>query len=467
MERLLLRAKRRRCEWTFSLSALTCSSQIAGGAESLLRLLLREAATAGAPELERHLLAAAEAARESQEAVDAGRGPLLLGSWRLARTRRAATHAEAKLAGAAADLVDSPLFARARELAQRRWDRVWVIEALAAILRDACARTQDAVAFLETRAALAMAAALAGGVPALLRVVAAAGRPMTEVALGRLFWCAGSRRHSSMLAAPPPRVFADAIRLGNRRAAAELVGLVGFAGTDRLAALLHVSRVLLRECFAARLKDDNDDDQLLMQAWAFARRAEDAATDDAAPRRQDAAPKGDPVEHRTTDELVATFALNGLIKRASPATVRHVGQTLASLDWTPPLRRQIKYVVTAPDAVLDALVGAYPDLFLQQSDDDDADAVLAAIQNGDKPAWIREPSRLLLVVRAFNLPDWHLLLAVALKDTTHGHSHDDDAVAPPPKLAAALATSFQRYPRARPALLAALDAIDAGDPPPS
>lgn len=421
----------------------------------MLRLLLREAATAGAPELENQLLAATEAARETQEAVDAGRGPLLLGSWRLARTRRAATHAEAKLAAAAADLVDSPLFARARELAQRRWDRVWVIEALAAILRDACARTQDAVAFLETRAALAMAASLAGGVPALLRVVAAAGRPMTEVALARLFWCAGPRRHPSMLAAPPPRVFADAIRLGNRRAAAELVGLVGFAGNDRLAALLHVSRVLLRECFAARLKDDNDDHQLLMQAWAFARRAEDAAVaDDAAPRRQDGAPKGDPVEHRTTDELVATFALNGLIKRANPATVRHVGQTLDSLDWTPPLRRQIKYVVTAPDAVVDALVGAYPDLFLQQGDDDDADAVVAAINNGDKPAWIREPSRLLLVVRAFNLPDWHLLLAVALKNA----NPDDDAV-PPPKLAATLATSFQRYPRVRPALIAALDDI--------
>lgn len=320
----------------------------------------------------------------------------------------------AELRNLVVDIVgNEPSLERARTLVQHRWNRPWLLRALASVLREAC-EDGDARSFVVGRGAVALATAL--GPASLLTIAASAGRFMDEASLGRLFWRGPSTAMRTACELPVPRhLFEDAIKLKNRKLAAELLGLVAL---EHDAALLDSSRLLLRECFAARLRELDDDNDLLAQAWAFARRIENAIDIQQKPPRAVAA-----AEPRTTDELAATFALNVIIKRPTPSALLIVADSLLAVEWKPPATRHLKYVATSIETLLDALVPALPDLFRL-----------------DRPSQLdlRRATVLLAVASAFKLHEWRATLWLALERLDYHNSVEEDFV-PSESLASTIA----------------------------
>lgn len=338
----------------------------------------------------------------------------LLWSWLGQRHR-----ALAELSRLVVDIVrNEPSAERARTLVQHRWDRPWLLRALASVLREAC-EDDDARSFVVGRGAVALATSL--GPASLLTIVASAGRFMDEASLGRLFWRGPSTTMRTACELPVPRhLFDDAIKLKNRKLAAELLGLVAL---EHDSALLDSSRLLLRECFAARLKELDDDNDLLAQAWAFARRIENALDVQRIPPRSIAA-----AEPRTTDELAATFALNVIIKRPTPSALQIVADSLIAVEWKPPASNNVKYVATSIDTLLNTLVPALPDLFRL-----------------DRPSQLdlRRATVLLTVATAFKLDEWRAALWLALERLNY-HQNIEERFVPSQTLASTIAVGLNR-----------------------
>lgn len=378
--------------------ALT-ASVVPGCAEAMLRLLLRLGAASQAKKVDLLL--------ESTQEPEVENG--LIASW---RRRRRVSAAEFEVAKASVRFLSSAWVRRARNIAPTRWDRPWVVRALSQLLRESTStRAED---FLVTRAALSVAFLL--GPSSLLAITAAAGRHMSEVELKRLFW-----RGPRLCSLRPARLlFVDALRLGDRRTASRLVSVVIDDDQRIDKRIAQLSRVLLRECFAATLQGE-ENTSLLKDVWTFSRRAEDMASSENKYDQPSLSPKVAAFleEPRSTDELAATFALNTLIKRPTPRSVKIVADTLLLLDWLPPSSWKISIdydVNKSVDLVVDSLLGAFPNQFqrdLGEEEDNDSAAASSA-------------DRLLAVVNAFRLPDWRMLLELVLAGNVETSSLSDD-----------------------------------------
>mmetsp|Transcript_6302 Transcript_6302/g.9444 ORF Transcript_6302/g.9444 Transcript_6302/m.9444 type:complete len:308 (-) Transcript_6302:234-1157(-) len=272
---------------------------------------------------------------------------------------------------------------------------------------------------------------------------------MTEDQLEHLFFCFNDRhswRRKLRYKLPdgtinknPIEMFSDSLRLGNRRLASDFISLVAFQdyrdNTNHY--VLTAARRLLKACFDARLLDlenNNEfssydaelrDEDLLAQAWTFARRAE-AATE--ASEKED----GDLYfQEASTDELAAGFALSALLEKHQ--ALARAGATLAEIRWTPPLDFSIpaRRVLLEPNAVAKACLAAFPDLFLLKNGKTIA-STTAVFHHADA---------LYAVARVFDLDVWRLVLSAALD-----RLHQDDLDRGPRRrgLAARLTIAFKR-----------------------
>mmetsp|Transcript_27279 Transcript_27279/g.83743 ORF Transcript_27279/g.83743 Transcript_27279/m.83743 type:complete len:299 (-) Transcript_27279:106-1002(-) len=263
---------------------------------------------------------------------------------------------------------------------------------------------------------------------------------MTEPELARLFYCpphsssasrrrflfGGGRRRrrrrqvcrsACFLHWPPTATFADCLRLGDRRLAADYLNLVAFEGFDdddddgdSLELLFGAASALLAACFDARLSGE-ENNELLVQAWHFARRAEEGLAQDA--------------DATSTDDLATNFALAALLKRYD--ALGAAAATLAELSGYDPARarrRNLKRGSVDPPRVVDAALAAFPATFLDTTD----------ATKEEEPGL----DRLHAVARLFDLDAWALVLATALDGVL-----DTDAEPPAPGLAFRFATAFR------------------------
>ena len=345
------------------------------------------------------------------------------------------------------------------------FDRDWVAKGLISRLRAACKKKD---AFLEVRALLSLAASQRGGLASFLSVVARAGRPMTEPELSRLFWRPPKktlkRRRwtlrrgrdtssqqdivsaSCFLHRPPTAMFADCLAIGDRRLASEYLSLVAFEGffdehdleverekngaadKRRQVVLSRAATSLLAACFEARLRGDDAattmgaEDDLLVQAWHFARRAESSLL----LLKSDDSDDDDEVKITSTDDLAAKFVLEVLLKRRESLGV--CASTLADLadyDATHSRARRLKRAPVDAGTLVEAALRAFPHRFLEchheEEDQEEEDGL----------------QRLYEVACAFDLDAWRLLLAAGIGI--------DSCLSEPPRrgLAMRFATAFR------------------------